>query len=70
MMNRNLNRRLHRLETRVLPASKQIVFLIDYVSATGEVTETVEIGREPKPPQAATPPHSRPERVGSSDRAE
>ena len=63
MMNRTLNRRLHRLETRVLPVSEPIVFLIEYVSATGEVTETVnlEIGRDPKPARAATPPRSRPE---------
>ena len=69
MMNRNLNRRLHRLETRVLPVSKQIVFLIEYVSPTGEVTETVQIGR-PKPPRAAMPPSSRLGHSGSSDRAE
>jgi hypothetical protein len=65
MMNRTINRRLHRLEARVLPASKKIVLLIEYVNATGEVTETVEIGR-PRPP----PPRSRPEHGGSSDRVE
>jgi hypothetical protein len=70
MMNRTIHRRLHRLEARVLPASKKIVFLIEYVSPTGEVTETVEIGREPKPAQAAAPPRSRQSTAARPTRAE
>jgi hypothetical protein len=72
MMNRTIHRRLHRLEARVLPASKQIVLLIEYVNATGEVVETVEFGsgRDEKPLRAAAPPRSRPEPGGSSDRVD
>jgi hypothetical protein len=42
MTNRNLTRRLERLEARLLPATEERVLILNLISAGGEVVGTKE----------------------------
>jgi hypothetical protein len=42
MTNKNLSRRLERLEARLLPANEERVFILNFISADGEVVGTKE----------------------------
>ncbi len=42
MTNKNLTRRLERLEARLLPATEEQVLILNFVSADGEIVETKE----------------------------
>ncbi len=45
MTNKNLSRRLERLEARLLPATEERVLILNFVSADGEVVGTKEFRR-------------------------